>query len=226
MSAGTFSEMFSDRPVRAIFWDFGGVITSSPFEAFRQYEGERGLPADFIRTVNSRNPDSKAWAQLERNDVDIPTFCRLFEKEAAALGHAVPGEDVLARLSGTVRPEMAQALARLQGRYKLACLTNNVLSGAGPGMAPTSQRAREIAQVMTVFDAIVESSKVGVRKPEPKFYEIACEIMEVEPNEVVFLDDLGINLKPAKATGMRTIKVTSAAQGLADLERLLGCPLR
>lgn len=220
------ADRFAHQPVRAIFWDFGGVVTSSPFEAFREYEAERGLPADFIRAVNSRNPDSNAWARLERSDVDIPTFCRLFEKEAEELGHSVPGEDVLARLSGTVRPEMARALERLQGRYKLACLTNNVLRGTGPGMASSSERARQIAQVMTVFDAIVESSKVGVRKPELKFYEMACEMMEVEAKEVIFLDDLGVNLKPAKAMGMRTIKVFSADQALADLEGILGCSLR
>ena len=212
--------------VRAVFWDFGGVISSSPFDAFKEYEAARGLPENFIRTVNSHNPDDNAWAKLERTDVDVPTFCRLFEEESTALGHTVPGEDVLALLSGTVRPEMVRALECLKPHFKLACLTNNVLKGEGPGMASNAGKAAQISKIMTLFDAIVESSKVGVRKPEPRFYEMACEAVEVAPTEVVFLDDLGINLKPARAMGMRTIKVTSASQALDDLESAVGMSLR
>lgn len=209
--------------ITAVFWDFGGVVTSSPFEAFRTYEEQRGLPRDFIRSVNSRNPDDNAWAKLERNDVDKVTFSRLFHEESSALGHPVPGEDVLGLLSGTVRPEMVQALKRLKSAgLKLACLTNNVLTGEGPGMAADAGRAREIAQVMTLFDAIVESSKVGVRKPEPRFYQIACDLVGVAPTEVVFLDDLGINLKPARAMGMQTIKVIAPDQALSELEAVTG----
>lgn len=217
--------MTSSLPLRAVFWDFGGVILSSPFDAFNRYEAERGLPKDFIRGVNAINPHANAWAKLERSEVDANGFAGLFEEESTALGHRISGHDVLAIISGDVRPEMVAALRTVKNRYKIACLTNNANVGQGPGMTRNPARAAQIAEIMTLFDAVVESSKVGIRKPEPRFYEIACEMVGVQPTEVVFLDDLGINLKPAAAMGMRTIKVTSAAQALGDLEKVLGHPL-
>ena len=212
--------------IAAVFWDFGGVVLSSPFDAFNRYEAEAGLPKDFIRTLNSRDPDANAWSQLERSAVDIDTFCTLFEAEARALGHELDARQVLARLSGDVRPEMVTALKRIKPHYPMACLTNNVRTGEGPGMARSAEKQRQIAEIMTLFDEVIESSKVGVRKPEPDFYRIACEIMDVPAERVVFLDDLGINLKPARAMGMRTIKVTGPDQALAELEALLDLPLR
>ncbi|MCB1744765.1 MAG: HAD-IA family hydrolase [Gammaproteobacteria bacterium] len=214
-----------DRSIRAIFWDFGGVITSSPFEAFNAYEAERGLPRDFIRGVNARNPHDNAWAHLERGDIDLATFCHRFEQEALQLGHRVPGEDVLRLLSGRVRPRMLAALARLRGHFKMACLTNNVRRGHGPGMAVDAERAAQVAEAMGLFDRVLESSKLGVRKPEPRFYQLACEQMSVAPSEVVFLDDLGVNLKPAREMGMHTIKVTAAEQALSELGGVLGMKL-
>jgi len=214
------------RAIRAVLWDFGGVILSSPFEAFNHYEAERGLPRDFIRRLNATNPDDNAWARLERGSVDLDEFCRLFEAEAVAQGFPIDAREILARLSGEVRPEMVATLKRVRTRYKTACLTNNVRSGEGPGMARSPERARQIAEIMTLFDHVVESSRVGVRKPEPRFYQIACDLLAIAPEEAVFLDDLGINLKPAKAMGMRTIKVSSAAQAIAELEGVLGHSLR
>jgi putative hydrolase of the HAD superfamily len=211
---------------RAVLWDFGGVILSSPFDAFAQYEAERGLPKDFIRRVNARNPHANAWAKLERGDATAEEFDAQFAAECAALGQQVRGRDVLALLSGDVRPEMVAVLKRLKGRYKLACLTNNVRHGGGPGMARTPDKARAIAEIMTLFDQVLESSKIGVRKPEPRFYEIACKLLQIQPTEAVFLDDLGINLKPAAAMGMRTIKVGDPAKAIAELEAVLGHPLR
>ena len=202
---------------KAVLWDFGGVILSSPFEAFNRYEAEQGLPADFIRSVNATNPHDNAWAKLERSDIGGGEFDRLFADESEALGHRVPGADVLALLSGDVRPEMVALLDRVKAAgYLVACLTNNVT-----GSHADDDRSREIGAIMARFDAVVESSKVGCRKPEPRFYEIACELLGVEPAECIFLDDLGINLKPAAAMGMATIKVTGAAQAITDLEALL-----
>lgn len=199
----------------AVLWDFGGVITSSPFDAFRDYEQRHGLPRDFIRGVNATDPDSNAWARLERNEITPVVFDDLFASESAALGHRVPGSDVLALLHGTVRAEMVEALDHLRrAGYATACLTNNV---SGPGSRPA-----EIDAVMARFDAVVESSKVGVRKPEPRFYEIACDALGVEPRQCVFLDDLGVNLKPAAAMGMTTIKVVEPNAALAELHAVLG----
>lgn len=209
-------------PIRAVLWDFGGVILSSPFEAFNSYEAHKGLPRDFIRGVNSQNPHSNAWAQLERNDITPEQFDDLFAHESATLGHRIPGVDILALLSGDVRPAMVAALdAVIHAGFLTACLTNNVVSQS-PEPTP---RQREVAEIMNKFHHVVESSKVGCRKPEPRFYEIACELLEVTPTECVFLDDLGINLKPAAAMGMRTIKVVDPTVALNELSNHLALPL-
>ncbi len=208
--------------MRAVLWDFGGVILSSPFDAFNEYEARHGLPNDFIRSVNSHRPDANAWALLERNDIDPGEFDMLFATESEALGNRVPGADILALLSGAVRPEMVIALdAVIAAGYRTACLTNNVVSDD-----TAAQKRPDVAAVMARFDHVVESSKVGVRKPEPRFYEIACELLDVEPGDCVFLDDLGINLKPARAMGMHTIKVTQPGPAIAELSAILGIALR
>jgi len=202
---------------RAVFWDFGGVILSSPFEAFNHYEAANGLPRDFIRSVNAVDPDRNAWARIERQELSVESFDDAFATESESLGHRVPGRDVLALLGGEVRPEMVTALDRvIEAGYITACLTNNVASG---------EARPDVAAVMARFHHVVESSKVGVRKPEPAFYAQACDVARVDPSEVVFLDDLGINLKPAKAMGMATIKVVSADQAIGDLSALLGIAL-
>ncbi len=211
----------SETAIQAVLWDFGGVILSSPFEAFNRYEQTNDLPTDFIRSVNTANPDDNAWAKLERNDVTPGEFDSLFATESEALGHRVPGRDVLSLLSGEVRSDMVTALDRvITAGYATACLTNNVVSD------DTATQARpDVAAVMAKFDHVVESSKVGVRKPEPRFYEIACELVGAPADRCVFLDDLGINLKPARAMGMKTIKVGAAEQAISELEQILGISL-
>lgn len=206
------------QALTAVLWDFGGVILSSPFEAFNRYEAEQGLPLDFIRSVNATDPHHNAWARLERNELSPVDFDEAFAADSEALGHRIPGREVLALLSGDVRPEMVDLLDRVKAAgYATACLTNNVATDHH-----SAERATQIAPIMERFDAVVESSKVGVRKPEPRFYEIACELLGVTPPQCVFLDDLGINLKPAAAMGMTTIKVLGAAQAIDDLDRVLG----
>ncbi len=203
---------------RAVFWDFGGVILSSPFDAFLQYEAQKGLPEGFLRSVNATNPDANAWALLERNEVSPGDFDALFLAESTALGHPVPGADVLKLLAGEIRPAMVQALDTVKAAgYAMACLTNNVVGGDGA----TPERRAAVAAVMARFDAVIESSKVGCRKPETRFYEIACETLQVSPHECVFLDDLGVNLKPAAAMGMHTIKVINPDDALAALSAAL-----
>jgi putative hydrolase of the HAD superfamily len=199
---------------RAVFWDFGGVILESPFDAFARYEAARGLPAGFLRQVNATNPDANAWALLERNEITPAAFDALFADESERLGNRVPGADVLGLLAGEIRPPMVLALDRVKAAgFKMACLTNNVVGGE----KTTPTRAAAVNEVMARFDAVVESSKVGCRKPETRFYEIACDLVGVNPHECVFLDDLGINLKPAAALGMHTIKVVDPAEALRKL---------
>ena len=182
--------------IRAVLFDFGGVITSSPFDAFTQLEEELGLPADFIRTVNATNPDENAWARLERSEVDLDTFASLWSDEARALGHEVDGRAVLERLAGRIRPEMVAAIRTCRGSYKTGCLTNNFGSA-------DSEVSAEVAAVYELFDVVLESRTLGVRKPDPRLYELACSALDVQPEECVFLDDLGVNLKPARTIGMQ-----------------------
>ncbi len=203
--------------IKAVLFDFGGVLTTSPFEAFARYEAERGLPHGFIRSVNAADPHSNAWARLERGQLDLEAFDRVFADEAEAAGHRVPGRDVLALLQGDLRPEMITALRWCSARYVTACLTNN-FSGHEEVVRP------EVEEVLALFDRVFESRVLGIRKPEPRFYELACAALGVSPNEAAFLDDLGVNLKPARAMGMRTIKVERSDQALRELSTLTGMP--
>jgi len=212
--------------VKAVIWDFGGVLTSSPFEAFNRLENDKGLPKDFIRKINATNPDTNAWALFERSEISIDEFDAKFAEEAEALGGAVRGREVIDVIAGDVRPEMVEALRRCKARFKVGCITNNVSAGEGAGMARTADKAAAVQEVMALFDHIIESSKAGVRKPDPRIYEMACKELGVSPADCVYLDDLGINLKPAKALGMRTIKVLDAASALEELEAAVGFPLR
>ncbi|MEW6575321.1 MAG: HAD-IA family hydrolase [Pseudomonadota bacterium] len=210
-----------------VIFDFGGVITSSPFEAFNRLEAERGLPRDFVRTVNSTNPDDNAWAKFERAEIDIEGFDALFAAEAEALGHALDGASVIACLAGDVRPYMVTALDRLKDQgFGVGCITNNVKAGRGAAMARSEDKALEVESIMARFDHVIESSKAGVRKPDPRIYQMMCEALSVAPENCIYLDDLGINCKPAAGLGMHAIKVTSGEQALADLEAVLGMQLR
>jgi len=208
--------------IEAVIWDFGGVFTSSPFEAFNRFEAENGLPKDLIRRVNATNHHQNAWALFERNEIDTERFDQLFLEESTALGHPVQGRDVLPLLSGAVRPRMVAALKTCKQHFKVGCITNNVVSMHSPGQNEIQQAAGAMGQVMPLFDAIIESSKAGVRKPDPKIYQMMCDLLGVAPASCVYLDDLGINCKPAAGLGMTAIKVTTEAQALDDLERATG----
>ena len=214
------------RQYKAVIFDFGGVITASPFEAFNRLEAERGLPRDFIRTVNAANPHGNAWALFERAEIDAVRFDALFAAEAAALGQTLDGASVLAVLSGAIRPAMVAALDTLKGAgYRLACITNNVPTGHGAGMARSGEKGDAYEQAFARFEAVIESSKAGVRKPDPRIYLMMCEMLGLEPPHCIYLDDLGINCKPAAALGMHAIKVASGEQALADLGAVLGLDL-
>lgn len=211
---------------QAVLWDFGGVILSSPFEAFRAYEIELGLPEDFIRGLNARNPDLNAWAKMERSEVSLAEFVTLFEAEAHEAGHRIDGWRVLKSISGDIRPQMVEALRRCKVHFRVACITNNMKAGEGPGMARNPEKAAAVAEVMTLFEHVVESSKLGWRKPDPRIYRHACDLIGVAPEHCIYLDDLGINLKPARALGMRTIKVGDPDVAITELEAMVGIPLR
>lgn len=206
--------------IEAVLWDFGGVITTSPFESFARYEREHGLPADFIRGLNAANHHENAWAKFERNQVALDEFCSLYEAEAEAAGHLIDARAVVGCLSGVVRPEMVSALKAIKRNgVKQACLTNNFFRFDDA----TARNHR--SAILDLFDVIVESSKIGVRKPEPEFYRTACEQLGIEPPAAVMLDDLGVNLKPAREMGMTTIKVVDPGRALSELEAVLSFSL-
>jgi putative hydrolase of the HAD superfamily len=215
-----------NRAIRAVLWDFGGVITESPFVAFARFEREHDLPADFLRSINARNPDHNAWARFERSELTPAAFDEAFAAETRAAGHEVRGLDVIDLIYGDVRPEMLAALKAAGAHFTNACVTNNVDAGPGRGFSRDGARARQWAAAMELFDEVIESSRVGVRKPEPRFFELACERLGIAPSQAVYLDDLGNNLKPARAMGMHTIKVEHPSSALDELEAVLAIPLR
>ena len=214
--------MSARTDIEAVIWDFGGVFTSSPFEAFNRLEAEMGAPKDHIRRVNATNHHDNAWALFERNEIDAARFDELFLEESAALGFAIRGRDVLPRLSGELRPRMVAALETCKAHFKVGCITNNVVSMHSPGQDEIQRAAGAMGQVMPLFDAIIESSKAGVRKPDPRIYQMMCDLLAVAPAACVYLDDLGINCKPAAELGMKAIKVIDVDQTLAELAEATG----
>ena len=210
-------EQLPNGKLDAILWDFGGVFTTSPFENFNLLEERCGAPRDFIRTLNSVNPTTNAWAQFESNQVSLEEFDELFARESKLAGHEIRGKEVISMLSGELRPKMVELLKLCKEQYKVACITNNVKAGRGPGMSSDDDKASKVSRVMELFDGVIESSVEGIRKPNPEIYKLACQRISVEPEKCLFIDDLGINLKPAKELGMKTIKVLSEAQALKDI---------
>ncbi len=202
--------------IKAALFDMGGVLTTSPFDGFAAYERAEGLPAGFLRRLNATDADTNAWARLERNELDADAFCVAFEAEAEAAGHRVDATRVLACLDVTLRPAMVEAVRRCHDRLRTALLTNNT--------TPMDDATRQ--PLDDLFDVVVESSRVGIRKPEPAFYALALAQVGVDATEAVFLDDLGVNLKPARALGIATIKVDEPDAAIAELEAIVGFPLR
>jgi putative hydrolase of the HAD superfamily len=210
--------------VSAVVFDLGGVLTESPMHAFAAYEAEAGLPDGLIRRLNSTDPDTNAWARYERNELDVAGFSAAFEAEARTAGYEVDASRVLAALAGDLRPEMVAAVQRLrEAGFPLGLLSNNV--------APMEREGR-LGEVLDLFDAVVESSVEGVRKPEPEIYSRALTRLSeavgrsIAAADCAYLDDLGINLKPARALGFATIKVVDPADALAELSQLTGLDLR
>jgi putative hydrolase of the HAD superfamily len=209
--------------VRAVIFDLGGVLTESPLTAFAAYEASAGLPEGLIRRLNSIDPDTNAWARFERGELDAEGFGAAFEAEAWALGHRVEAHRVLAGLTGELRPAMVAAVRMLRSHgLPLGLLSNNV--------APM-ERSGPLGDLLGLFDAVVESSVEGVRKPESEIYRRALTRLSdavgrpLAPADCAYLDDLGINLKPARALGMHTIKVVDPADALAELSALVGFSL-
>ena len=173
-----------DAMIEAVIWDFGGVFTTSPFEAFARYERERGIPVGTIRKINSTNHEDNAWAHFERSDVDMDGFDKVFAPEANALGFDIPGADVLPLLSGDFRPEMIEALKRIATKFKTGCITNNMPTNtvAGPS-TPAAGRSNYAREILEVVDELIERYTIGSRKPEPHIYHMMSDGLGVQTAE-------------------------------------------
>lgn len=194
-------------PIRAVIFDFGGVFTTSPVANFAVYEREHGLPEKFIGGVIKQNHHTNAWARFERSEIDLAAFDHLFADETRAAGHEIRGRTLVGLLSLTFQDPMIEALVRIKGAgFKTGCITNNLPEFDSAAMIAAAEDKAKIEHIFAHFDHVIESSKAGVRKPEPRIYQMMCEALGVAPEECVFIDDLGINLKPARALGMHTIQ--------------------
>lgn len=209
--------------IEAVIFDFGGVFTTSPVTQFAVFEKENGLPERFIGAVIKKNHHTNAWAQFERAEIDLDAFDGAFAAETRAAGFEISGRTLISLLRLQVYPEMVDALKTVKAAgYKTGCITNNLPEADSQDMLADGEAPDAAADILAHFDHIIESSKAGVRKPEPRIYEMMCDALGVAPATCIFLDDLGINLKPAKAMGMRTIKVpfgdvTPAIAALKDM---------
>ena len=196
---------------RAVIFDLGGVVFPSPFEVFDAYERERDLPPRFIRTVVAASAEDGAWARFERSELSFADFCTALEAECAAAGGTIDAAALMQGIGAgfAPRPEMMRAIGRLRAvGLRVGALTNN-------WARPDAGTLREPMDLG--FDTVVESAVEGIRKPDPRIYTLVCERLAVTPAECVFLDDLGVNLKPARAMGMTTIKVVDPLDALAEL---------
>lgn len=208
---------------RAVIFDLGGVVFPSPFDVFAAYERDHDLPDRFIRGVVAASADHGAWARLERSELSFDEFAVAFSAECDAAGGTVDADDLMREIGRGFepRPAMVLAITTIRARgLKVGALTNN--------WAPSSTErdtAPNALGHMGNFDVVVESAVEGLRKPDPRIYELVCARLEVAPPDAVFLDDLGVNLKPARALGMTTIKVTDPDTALAELTAVLGFAL-
>lgn len=205
--------------VKAVLFDFGGVVIDSPFAAFAAVEECAGVAAGAVRRINSRSPDTNAWAQLERGEIDAARFTDLFHAEAAEVGVPIDALALVTALlevpaaSSDARVVVLDALAALRrDGIRVGLLTNNI--------APMDGRATT-RWVYDTFDVVLESCRLGVRKPDERIYRLACAALGSAPARTVFLDDLGINLKPARKLGLQTIKVLDPAAAIAELTELV-----
>ena len=198
--------------VRAVILDLGGVVLDSPLDAIAAFEDRIGIPAGTVNTLVAASGDTGSWARHERGEIARDVFLAEFAAEFVARGHDVDTPTLMGEIDASirVRPRVLRAVDRVRrAGFRLAALTNNWTPFGPDGLA-------------THFDTVVESVVEGTRKPEPRIYEICLERLGVRPEACIMLDDLGPNLKTARAMGMRTVKVTSEDHVLAVLDELVG----
>jgi len=204
--------------IRAVIFDLGGVVIGSPLHAIADYERELGLARNAVNRVVVASGPTGAWSRLERGELGLEEFYPCFERDCAGAGVTIDAREMMRRVAeiAVPRPAMLEAIRRLRAAaLKVAALTNNWITEDGGTGA-----------LRLLFDVFIESAVVGLRKPDPRIYQLACEELAVTPPEAVFLDDIGSNLKAARALGMTTIKVDDPDTALAELEGVTGLVLR
>jgi len=204
---------------QAILFDIGGVVVDSPLHTIARYEREHGIPEGFLNRVVRETGPTGAWSRMERGELDAAQFCAQFDGECTERGHLLPAAAVLDRiaLENKPRPAMMEALRRLRAHGLVtAALTNN---WKNDGQAADRHGLRPL------FDHFIESSVVGLRKPDPAIYRLAFAQIGASPDRIVFLDDIGANLKAARELGVTTIKVIDAPQALRELGEHVGIEL-
>lgn len=215
-------------PFKAVIFDFGGVFTTSPVENFAVYEKRHGLPGRFIGGVIKARLHDGAFARFERGEIDAEIFDALFVEETRAAGHAIRGSEFRRLLDVALKPEMIAAFGAVKrAGFKTGCITNNFPSVEPDGSPQGMAKAEALKNIFADFDHVIESSKAGVRKPEPRIYEMMLEALALPARACIFLDDLGVNLKPARAMGMTTIRVPfgDVAPAIEELAGLTGLSL-
>ena len=205
-------------PYRAVLFDIGGVVVGSPLDAIARYERDEGIPPGSINRIVIGSGARGAWSRLERGELRLPDFFVAFDAECSDAGCRISAEKLMTLVAESIvpRPAMLEAIARIRARgLRTAAVTNNwITEDEGTGV------------LRPHFDAFIESSASGVRKPDPRIFELACDALGVTPPDAIMLDDIGMNLKTARTLGMATIKVSDPDVALAELESLLGFPVR
>jgi epoxide hydrolase-like predicted phosphatase len=201
------------REYRGLLVDYGGVLTTSPFDSFADFCAQEGVPFEVL--TRSLRSDPRCRQLL----VGLETG-RLADKEfesglAAILG--VPAPDLIVRMFAGSRPDstMATAIRAVrQAGVRTALISNSW--GTGGYDRPLLNE---------LFDAVVISGEVGIRKPAPDIYALGAQRIDLPPEQCVFVDDLAFNLKPADELGMATIHHVTSERTIAELSRLLGVEL-
>ena len=201
-----------NNAIKIILWDYGGVLTESPIKNFRKFENDNNYSLNTIVKINSDNKYNNAWAQLEKDKISIEKFSKLFREEAKQFGVQNINTDKLFEcLNVKLNIKMVELLENVSKFYSCVCLTNNF----------KKMSSSDFENIKHNFSLIIESCKIGLRKPEKQIYKYVLEVLKVNAKEILFIDDLGINLKPARELGFHTYKFTDSDKTISYIKNML-----
>ena len=201
-----------DNAIKIVLWDYGGVLTESPIINFRKFENDNNYSLNTIVKINSDNKYNNAWAKLEKDEISIEQFSKLFREEAKQFG--IPNintDKLLECLNVKLNIKMVELLENVSKFYSCVCLTNNF----------KKMSSYDFENIKHNFSLIIESCKIGLRKPEKEIYTYVLKVLKVSAKEILFIDDLGINLKPAKELGFQTYKFIDTNKTISYMKNML-----